>query len=280
MPKTTVNPPAKGGKKAAAKAKATSRKSKGVPLQKGKPVTSGEDSPTEDPALADAESELIDEPPGAEIFEEISGPTPDDIDAIEAQVENAEAEEAGMTDVDIAGLPVVEDEGASVITEDAPLAQESTDEKTAETVTAATAAASPGASDSIRQAGHVAVTRHFKTGGNPFEINDDPEEISVKTFSTVPAQVGVNNRMTINLGDYESAQVGVSVTLPCYVEEIEDAYAYASKFAEARMAEEVNDIRADLGKAPVGGASAAAVEDDDDDSDTTPLSTALPVMEA
>lgn len=45
--------------------------------------------------------------------------------------------------------------------------------------------------------------------------------IEVRKFETEPAYVRVNAGVTKNLGNYESLRVDVSITVPCYVEEIE-----------------------------------------------------------
>ena len=45
--------------------------------------------------------------------------------------------------------------------------------------------------------------------------------IEVRKFETDPAFVRVNAGVTKNLGNYESLRVDVSLTVPCYVEEIE-----------------------------------------------------------
>ena len=45
--------------------------------------------------------------------------------------------------------------------------------------------------------------------------------IEVRKLETDPAFVRVNAGVTKNLGNYESLRVDVSLTVPCYVEEIE-----------------------------------------------------------
>jgi len=49
-------------------------------------------------------------------------------------------------------------------------------------------------------------------------------------------RVGVGN--TINLGNFESMRIDISITLPCLVEDIEDTYRRASEYASEFMAEE------------------------------------------
>ena len=47
------------------------------------------------------------------------------------------------------------------------------------------------------------------------------EKLQVRKFMVEPAYVRVNAGMTKNMGNYESLRVDVSVTIPCYPEEID-----------------------------------------------------------
>jgi hypothetical protein len=84
------------------------------------------------------------------------------------------------------------------------------------------------------------VTRTYGKIGAP-ESKD--ETIEVHTFQTPPAAVDVGYGLTLNIGNYESARVDVRVTVPCYREELDDAYAFARKWAEERIAVEVKEVR-------------------------------------
>jgi hypothetical protein len=53
-----------------------------------------------------------------------------------------------------------------------------------------------------------------------------------------PALVRVSAGSTINLGNFESMRLDVSVTLPCRVEEIQETYVRASEYVSDFMAEE------------------------------------------
>jgi hypothetical protein len=78
----------------------------------------------------------------------------------------------------------------------------------------------------------------------------EPEErgeiLTISKFVTEPAQVKVEYGLTINLGNYESAKVGVAVSVPCYFEELEAAYKWAAKWAEDRVLKEQDQIRKSL----------------------------------
>lgn len=72
------------------------------------------------------------------------------------------------------------------------------------------------------------------------------EMIYVNKFETANATVSVGRELKINLGNYQTAGVNVHVSIPCYVEEIEEAYKKAKEFAERKIEEEVKEIRKTL----------------------------------
>lgn len=69
---------------------------------------------------------------------------------------------------------------------------------------------------------------------------EDVQIIEVATFpeGTVPAYVHVGAGRTINLGDYNSLKLDVSITLPCYVEEVDDVRTVLSAKVSEILAEE------------------------------------------
>lgn len=71
---------------------------------------------------------------------------------------------------------------------------------------------------------------------------DSTEIINVTPFHAPPAYVEVEASRTINLGDYNSARVGVRIKLPCYSEasEIQRAYNIASEMVDRYMVREEN----------------------------------------
>ena len=113
--------------------------------------------------------------------------------------------------------------------------------------------------------GKVRVSSRFTSSGELLAESESEDKIDVGVFVTTPAQVSVQYRSTINLGDYNSAQVGVMVTVPCYTEELDNAYAFASAFAERKMAKEVSEITGESVSSEGAKAPAAAASDDEDD---------------
>ena len=76
-------------------------------------------------------------------------------------------------------------------------------------------------------------------GGPPPAGEEDV--IAVHKFETEPATVSVDYSLTMNLGNYESARISVSVSVPCYKEEIDEAYEFARAWAEQRL-ESTRDV--------------------------------------
>ena len=64
-------------------------------------------------------------------------------------------------------------------------------------------------------------------------------------FETDPAYVRVNAGVTKNLGNYESLRVDVSLTVPCYVEEMEKVQKRTATLVADMLDEEVEQY---LGK--------------------------------
>ena len=71
---------------------------------------------------------------------------------------------------------------------------------------------------------------------------EDTKTISVHRFETVPAEVEVTLGLTIGLPNYSSAKISVSVKMPCYKEEIEEAYRFVEKFVTDKVEAERNEI--------------------------------------
>lgn len=73
---------------------------------------------------------------------------------------------------------------------------------------------------------------------------NESQEVIVKTYpSDVPlATISVEGSVTKNLGNYESLRIQASITLPCAVEETEQAYAEAWKRVEAQLTTKVLQV--------------------------------------
>lgn len=96
----------------------------------------------------------------------------------------------------------------------------------------------------------VTVSRQFKTSAGEQPLTSEDETLEVHEFVTEPARVGLEYGLTLNLGNYESARIAVSVSIPCYKEEMEGAYDAAARWVESKIAQEVQDIRQKSGSSP------------------------------
>jgi hypothetical protein len=93
------------------------------------------------------------------------------------------------------------------------------------------------------QAGEYIVTAQYGKAKEPLELDDTEEgQLEVRAFVTEPARVEVELGRSLNLGNYSTARIYVRVSLPCYAEELEDAYAHAFNFARDRVEETVSRI--------------------------------------
>jgi hypothetical protein len=94
--------------------------------------------------------------------------------------------------------------------------------------------------------GGVFVSRVYKDHGIvKAEENKVTEMIEVQTYApNIPlAHVEFASQMTLNLGNFESVQCRVAVTLPSRMEEMDEAYQSAKHFVEARLTKEMDEIR-------------------------------------
>jgi len=102
------------------------------------------------------------------------------------------------------------------------------------------------------QATMVFVNNRFwnrKTGAVRSERHTE-ELVGVEPFVGPVAYVKRGYGLTVNLGDYESARFDVSITVPCYMNDVNAADKWAEKWAEKRIAKEVQEIRGSTSKKP------------------------------
>lgn len=57
------------------------------------------------------------------------------------------------------------------------------------------------------------------------------------------AHVTVQGGQTINLGDFNSAKIAVTLTMPCKLSEISDAYEFATNWVSERILSAVGDAK-------------------------------------
>ena len=69
---------------------------------------------------------------------------------------------------------------------------------------------------------------------------ESTEELDVQTFETDPAYVRVNVGTTKSIGEYESLRVDVSISMPCYKEEIETMIPKIADVAAEHLDEQID----------------------------------------
>jgi hypothetical protein len=72
----------------------------------------------------------------------------------------------------------------------------------------------------------------------------ESERIYVRPFETNPANISVKAGATVNLGNYESARVDIMLSIPCYVEEIDDIFPKAKEWVDKRLSFEYQELKA------------------------------------
>lgn len=103
------------------------------------------------------------------------------------------------------------------------------------------------ASTAVMAVTQAFVTKQFKIEGKPGPVEGGEKPLAVHRFLTEPAKVEVGLGLTLNIGNFESAKISVSITVPCYKEEVEDAYDWAKNWVAERTQAEVKSIRAEFG---------------------------------
>ena len=78
---------------------------------------------------------------------------------------------------------------------------------------------------------------------------ESEEELEVRVFpeNVEPAKVSVGLNSTVNMGNYESLKLSVHVTLPCYAEEVEEAFDKARDFCEEKITQMLSDVERNRG---------------------------------
>lgn len=76
----------------------------------------------------------------------------------------------------------------------------------------------------------------------PKVIKDESEVIMVRQFVTEPAMIRRGYALTINMGNFESAKIDVSIAIPAYIEEMHEVDEYARDWCEKRIVAEKNEV--------------------------------------
>ncbi len=89
----------------------------------------------------------------------------------------------------------------------------------------------------------ITVERSLTRDNAVVNSESESDTISIHQFATEPASTGVSLGITINIGNFESVRIDVTCKVPCYTEELPQAFEFAQNFAEARLQEQISLIR-------------------------------------
>jgi len=78
-------------------------------------------------------------------------------------------------------------------------------------------------------------------------IEQEEEKVSSKEYEGQVCNVGFSLAHTMNLGNYESLRVEVSLHMPVYAHEIDWAHEFGSKWVEDKMEAKIDNYKKDLG---------------------------------
>lgn len=68
------------------------------------------------------------------------------------------------------------------------------------------------------------------------------EKIHIRPFVTSPCYITVKCGRTVNIGNFESVRLDVSLSAPSYKEELSSVYQQVKEFVFDRLGEEVNNV--------------------------------------
>lgn len=88
----------------------------------------------------------------------------------------------------------------------------------------------------------VSVEKKSGAGGWP-GAPAESEELIPGLFTSNGMMVTVDGGHTVNLGNYESAKIGVSLTVPCSPESLNEAYDWAITWVGQRIQAEVKSAK-------------------------------------
>lgn len=81
-------------------------------------------------------------------------------------------------------------------------------------------------------------------GKGKFQTPSESQDVIPGQFETYKEfAIGIEGSRTINLGDYNSCRIGVSLNIPCHPKNAEQAYAWGLEWIGQKIMTEVNAIQ-------------------------------------
>ena len=175
-----------------------------------------------------------------------AGETPDVLDIVSAGGDHV----ASVTVQDVVNekiTPASLDEQLVALTQDETLDEtgQPEDEPESEEASASTDVESvvSAATPDKYADGEAIVTASKQVTGQVLEVSSDTVPMGLTPKASEPmAEVGVDLSMTVNLGDYNSAKLGVSIRLPSPVAEIDQSYEQAKQWANDRLETLIGEV--------------------------------------
>ncbi len=73
---------------------------------------------------------------------------------------------------------------------------------------------------------------------------ESEQVVDAKVFDVPPCNVGVQASMTLNLGNYNSVRIGVSLHMPCLEKDLDETFTKAQQWVDGKMAKVQADVLA------------------------------------
>jgi hypothetical protein len=96
-------------------------------------------------------------------------------------------------------------------------------------------------------AGIARISGRFVRSGKEEVVAETEEIIDPAVFTSAPAIVTRGYGLTLNLGNYESARFDVSLSMPCYPEDVDACDKWCAAWTEQRVQAEVSAVRGSKG---------------------------------
>jgi hypothetical protein len=86
------------------------------------------------------------------------------------------------------------------------------------------------------------VTQYVSTKGNKEPVPTETVTQHKGLFQKSPnaMAITVEGGRTMNLGNYESAKIGVTITVPCDPDSLKEAYEWATDFVSSKISEAID----------------------------------------
>ena len=89
--------------------------------------------------------------------------------------------------------------------------------------------------DSLKSNKVTTIRLSTKSQGQETAAIDETVSTPISTAAPIAmARVGFSSGMTLNLGNYESARLEVSISMPCDVSEVEETFEFCKRFVEEK----------------------------------------------